>query len=171
MHLKTNPLTPSQLHFLSLTKTSTNSQASQIWIKQQNTQPQLIWTPADKSQTHLQPKQNQSLTIAYGLQNEAHQTVTPRISVSKQNHPNNQNIFVCSLKYELNPSRPVHFRKLYWNKNYLKFLSPHFSVVPRKVRNEKMRCSVKNVFPHYYHSNDISVHILVNIVETVTSHT
>ena len=33
---------------------------------------------------------------------------------------------------ELNLSRPVHFRKLYQNKNELKILFSHFFVVPQK---------------------------------------
>ena len=33
----------------------------------------------------------------------------------------------------INPSRPVHFRKLYWNKNWPNFLFSHFFVLPQKV--------------------------------------
>ena len=36
----------------------------------------------------------------------------------------------CPSNYEVNPARPVHFWKLYWNK---KFLFAHFFVVPQKV--------------------------------------
>ena len=41
----------------------------------------------------------------------------------------------------LNPSRPSHFRKLYWSKNELKFLFSHFFVVPQKVLWRPYRAS------------------------------
>ena len=42
----------------------------------------------------------------------------------------------------VNPSRPVHYSKLYWNKNQIKFLFSYFFVVPQKVE-------VISVFEHF----------------------
>ena len=52
----------------------------------------------------------------------------------------------------ISPSRPVHFRKLYWNKNQLKFFFSHFFVVLQKglhktlgTKGTKNKCENKNL--------------------------
>ena len=43
----------------------------------------------------------------------------------------------CPSNYEVNPARPVHFWKLYWNK---KFLFAHFFVVGQKICSQGFSC-------------------------------
>ena len=50
----------------------------------------------------------------------------------------------------VNPSRPLHFSKLYQNKNRLKFLFSHFFVVPQKAPWRIVKMNIDLIFSLFF---------------------